>query len=80
MVTKEKLNPTLGPRNSGHQSLYAGGLYTQINHSEKCIGRTRNLSFNTGGFLTQVVFSTGSTVYGIQQIAHIDATKMFKNA
>ena len=49
MITKDRLNPTLGPQNSGDWSLYTGGLYIQLDYSEKCIGRTRKQSLKAGG-------------------------------
>ena len=55
--------PNLGLENSGRWSLYTGGLYIQLNYSEKCIGRTQRRSLYAGGLFMQVVFSTGSTVY-----------------
>ena len=58
----DRVNPNLGLQNSGRWSLYTGGLYIQLNYSEKCIGRTRKQSLYAGGLYMQVVFSTGSTV------------------
>ena len=58
----DRVNANLGLENSGRWSLYTGGLYIQLNYSEKCIGRTRRRSLYAGGLFMQVVFSTGSTV------------------
>ena len=63
MVVMDRVNANLGLENSGRWSLYTGGLYIQLNYSEKCIGRTRRRSLYAGGLFMQVVFSTGSTVY-----------------
>ena len=63
MVVMDRVNANLGLENSGRWSLYTGGLYIQLNYSEKCIGRTQRRSLYAGGLFMQVVFSTGSTVY-----------------
>ena len=63
MVVKDRVKPSLGLQNSGRWSLYTGGLYIQLNYSEKCIGRTRKRSLYAVGLYMQIVFSTGSTVY-----------------
>ena len=62
MVVMDMVNANLGLENSGRWSLYTGGLYIQLNYSEKCIGRTQRRSLYAGGLFMQVVFSTGSTV------------------
>ena len=62
MVVMDRVNANLGLENSGRWSLYTGGLYIQLNYSEKCIGRTQRRSLYAGGLFMQVVFSTGSTV------------------
>ena len=38
MVVMDRVNANLGLENSGRWSLYTGGLYIQLNYSEKCIG------------------------------------------
>ena len=62
MVVMDRVNPNLGLQNSCCWSLYTGGLYIQLNYSDKCIGGTRKWSLYAGGLYMQVVFSTGSTV------------------
>ena len=62
MVVMDRVNANLGLENSGRWSLYTGGLYIQLNYSEKCIGRTQRRSLYAGGLFMQVVFSTGSTM------------------
>ena len=65
MVVMDRVNHNLGLQKSGRWSLYTGGLYIQLNYSEKCIGRTRRQSLYAGGLYMQVVFSTGLTVFAI---------------
>ena len=62
MVVMDRINLNLGLQTSSRWSLYTGGLYIQLNYSEKCIGRTRKRSLYAGGLYMQVVFSTGSIV------------------
>ena len=68
-----RVNPNLGLQNSGRWSLYTGGLYIQLNYSEKSIGGTRRRSLYAGGLFMQVVFSTGSTVYYYPVCAFLQA-------
>ena len=75
MVVMDRVNANLGLENSGRWSLYTGGLYIQLNYSEKCIGRTRRRSLYAGGLFMQVVFSTGSTVYRLRNCKFSNQTK-----